>query len=96
MYSPHVAPALASRMSTWSVCFFTSASSCCAGRGSSYRRGREIARAPGARFGSALRVLTAESQAAFLRDEMKTVDAPAWRRLLPRAGQLFDLEQYET
>ena len=51
-----------------------------------------MARAPGARLGSALRVLTADSHAAFLRDEMKTVDAPAWRRLYTqgknRAGQL--------
>jgi hypothetical protein len=40
-----------------------------------------MARAPGRRLGSALRVAQAAVQAAGLREEMKTVAAPAWRRL---------------
>jgi hypothetical protein len=43
--------------------------------------GTEMARAPGRRLGSALRALQAASQAAALREEMKTLAAPAWRRL---------------
>lgn len=40
-----------------------------------------MAMAPGERLGSALRALQASSQAAALRDEMKTLEAPAWRKL---------------
>lgn len=43
--------------------------------------GTEMAMAPGARLGRALRAATAESQAAALREVMKTFEAPAWRRL---------------
>ena len=50
--------------------------------------GTEMAHAPGDRPGRALRVLTAESQAEALREEMKTLEAPAWRRLLVQGVSL--------
>jgi hypothetical protein len=40
-----------------------------------------MALAPGAKPGSALRTLHASSQALALREEIKTLAAPAWRRL---------------
>ena len=40
-----------------------------------------MALAPAERLGSALRDLTAESQALALREVMYTLDAPAWRNL---------------
>ena len=40
-----------------------------------------MATAFGARLGRALRAVQAERQAAGLREEMKTLEAPAWRRL---------------
>lgn len=43
--------------------------------------GTEMAMALGALLGSALRAATASSQALALRDVMKTLEAPAWRRL---------------
>jgi len=43
--------------------------------------GTATARAPGARLGSALSAATASSQADALREEMKTVEAPACRKL---------------
>jgi hypothetical protein len=47
-----------------------------------------MASAPGERLGRALRDATAESQAAALRDVMKTLEQPAWRKLLGgRAGE---------
>lgn len=43
--------------------------------------GTGIATAPGWRLGRALRALHASSQAAPLREEMNTLEAPAWRKL---------------
>jgi hypothetical protein len=43
--------------------------------------GAEMAIASGRLFGSALSALTALSHALALRLEMKTLDAPAWRKL---------------
>ena len=50
--------------------------------------GTEMALAPGERFGRALRALTAVSQAEALRDEMKTLEQPAWRKLYIRKGDV--------
>lgn len=41
-----------------------------------------MASAPAARPGRALRALQASSQAAALRDEMKTLEQPAWMKLV--------------
>jgi hypothetical protein len=79
--SPQVAPALARRMSTWSVCFLTSATRCSTPARVEESAGTEMAAAPGARLGREFSFLTAASQAAALREEMKTLEAPAWRRL---------------
>ncbi len=57
--APHVAPALASRMSTWSVCRATAATSCRTPSCVALSAGTEMATAPGARFGSALSARTA-------------------------------------
>lgn len=82
-FSPHVAPALASKMSTWAVCLDTSATRCLIPSRVALSEGTEMAVCswrliPGREF----RVLTAESQAAAFREEMNTLEAPAWRSLL--------------
>lgn len=48
-----------------------------------------MAWAPGARLGSLLSRAAAESQAAALREEMKTLVQPAWRRL----GKMEKIEE---
>lgn len=80
--APQEAPALARSMSTRGVCFLTSATRCSMPAGLEESAGTEMACAPGARLGRALRAWTAESQASALREVMKTFEAPAWRRLV--------------
>jgi hypothetical protein len=76
--APHDAPALANRMSTWSVCLLTSATRRSTSEAWEMSEGTEMA-LPG--NGSALRAAQASSQAAALRDVMKTLEQPAWMRL---------------
>lgn len=81
-FSPQEAPALARRMSTWPVCLDTSETRCLIPSSVALSEGTEIARwVDWSTPGRALRVLQAESQAEALRDEMKTLEAPAWMRL---------------
>ncbi len=80
-FSPHVAPAFANKISTWSVVLLTSRTRCSTPSILALSAGTEIALAPGCRFGSALRAAQADSQAAALRDVMYTLEAPAWRNL---------------
>jgi len=68
--APHVAPALANRISTWSVVLPTSATSRSISLVLLASAGMEIAFAPGRRLGSALRAATASSQAEALREVM--------------------------
>ena len=79
--SPHVAPALAKRISTVSVCFLTCSSKFLTPSMVEESEGTETAFAPGDRFGRAFRAVTASSQALALREVMKTLDAPDWRKL---------------
>lgn len=79
--APHVAPALAQRTSTRGVCLVTSATRWRTPARVERSAGMAMAMAPGARLGRALRTVQAERQAAGLREEMKTLEAPAWRRL---------------
>lgn len=68
--SPHVAPALAKRMSTWSVVLETSATRRSTSETLEESAGTEMAFAPGRRLGSALRAVTASSHAEALREVM--------------------------
>ena len=77
---PHVAPALANRISTWSVCFLTSSTSLSISLTLELSAGTLMAFAPGARLGSALSAATASSHALVLRDVMNTFEQPAWSR----------------
>ena len=76
--APQEAPALANKMSTWSVCLATSATRRSTSDGLAMSAGTEIAFPE---KGSALRAAHASSQAAALRDVMKTFEQPAWIRL---------------
>jgi hypothetical protein len=91
-FSPQVAPALAKRMSTRSVCFLTCSRSDSTPAMVELSAGTEMATAPGERLGWALRALQASSQALALREEMKTLDAPAWRKLLEVGLAMLRLE----
>jgi len=77
--APHEAPALANRMSTWSVCLATSATRRSTSDGLAMSAGTDMALPE---KGSALRAAQASSQAAALRDVMKTFEQPAWIRLM--------------
>jgi hypothetical protein len=77
--APQEAPAFANKMSTWSVCLATSATKRSTSDGLAMSAGTEMALPE---KGSALRAAHASSQAAALRDVMKTFEAPAWMRLL--------------
>jgi hypothetical protein len=82
--SPHVAPAFANRISTWSVVLLTSLTSCSTPSILALSAGTEMALAPGWRFGRAFSALQAASQADALREVIYTLEAPAWRNLEPR------------
>ena len=69
-FSPHVAPAFASSMSIWSVVFDTSCTRRSISDGFEESAGTEMAFAPGALFGSALRAAQASSQALAFREVM--------------------------
>lgn len=79
--SPQVAPALANRMSTLSVCLATSAARRSISEMLLLSAGTEMALASGCLFGRALRAAQASSHALALREVMKTLEQPAWRRL---------------
>jgi hypothetical protein len=68
-------------MSMWKVCDETVARSVWTPSSVAQSAGTGMARAPGRRFGSALRAAQASLQAEALREEMKTLEQPAWRRL---------------
>lgn len=68
--SPHVAPAFANRISTWSVVLLTSLMRYSTPSNFALSAGTEIALAPGCRLGKALRAATADSQAEALREVM--------------------------
>lgn len=68
--SPHVAPALANRMSTWSVVFATSATRRSISETLLESAGTEMARAEGDFPGRAFKAAQACSQAAALREVM--------------------------
>lgn len=80
--APQVAPAFANRMSTWSVCLLTSATSFSISATFEMSDGTEMALPlmPGRLFKAA----HASSHALPLRDVMKTWEHPAWRRLETR------------
>lgn len=69
-FSPHVAPAFAKRILTWSVVFETSFTSPSTSEIFALSAGTEMAAAPGRLFGRALRAAQACSQAAALREVM--------------------------
>lgn len=69
-FSPHVAPAFAKRMSTWSVVLATSFARRSSSLTLELSAGTEMAFAPGRLLGSAFRAATASSQAEALRDVM--------------------------
>lgn len=73
--APQLAPALAMRMSTWSVCALTSSSSFLTPASLAESEGTEMARPE--MPGSALSVAQAESQADALREVMNTLEQPA-------------------
>jgi len=75
---PHVAPAFAKRISTWSVCFSTSLTNRSISETLELSAGIEMALPS---HGRALRAATASSHALALRDVMKTLEQPAWRSL---------------
>lgn len=68
--APHVAPAFAKRMSTWSVVLETSATRRSISDVLEASAGTEIAFAPGRRLGRALSAATASAQASALREVM--------------------------
>lgn len=68
--SPHVAPAFAKRISTWSVVLATSATRRSTSETLEESAGTEMAFAPGRRLGRPLRAATASSQAEALREVM--------------------------
>ena len=68
--SPHVAPALANNISTWSVVSFTLATNVSTPTILALSAGTEIAWAPGRLLGKALRAAQASSHAAALREVM--------------------------
>lgn len=65
----------------WDVCFLTWDRRDSTPARVDMSAGAEMARAPGWRLGRAFSLATASSQAADLREEMNTFEAPAWRRL---------------
>lgn len=69
-FSPHVAPAFANKISTWSVVLLTSATSFSISLTLALSAGTEMALAPGRLLGSALRASQASAQAAALREVM--------------------------
>jgi hypothetical protein len=76
--APHEAPALANRMSMWSVCLLTSATSRSTSDDLAISAGTEMAFPE---KGRAFNAAQASSHAAALRDVMKTFEQPAWMRL---------------
>jgi len=77
--APHVAPALAKRMSTWSVCLLTAATSFSQSPGLARSAGTDMAlpEKPGSLFNAS----HASSHALALREVMKIREQPAWARL---------------
>ena len=67
-FSPHVAPAFANKMSTWSVVLPTSATSFSISLTLEMSAGTEMAWAPGRLLGSAFRASQASAQAEALRE----------------------------
>ena len=80
-FAPHVAPALANKISTLSVCFWTSDTSRSISLPLLLSAGTLIAIAFGALFGSALSAATASSHALAFLEVMKTLEHPACKRL---------------
>ena len=69
-FSPHVAPAFAKSISTWSVVFETSATNLSTSETLLLSAGTEMARGDGYLEGRAFSAAHAESQAAALREVM--------------------------
>ena len=69
-FSPHVAPAFASSMSTWSVVFETSFTNRSISDSFDESAGTDIASAPGALFGRAFKAAHASSHALAFREVM--------------------------
>lgn len=83
--APHVAPALANRMSTLSVCFSTSLTSLSTSPGFARSAGTEMALQL---TGSLFKAAHASSQALTLRDVMKILEQPAWASLGTAASRI--------
>lgn len=88
--APHVAPAFAKRMSTCGVCFSTSLTNRSTSPGFARSAGTEMAwPLPGSAFSAA----HASSQALAFREVMKTLEQPAWIRLVDcEVGSLVALQ----
>lgn len=81
--APHVAPAFANKMSTCWVCFETSPTRRSISDSLEMSAGTDMALPE---HGRAFRAAQASSQAAALREVMKTLEQPAWMRLRVRVS----------